>query len=134
MRLPPLYEGQSAPLTAIDYSGYADWTGDPDAVRVERPQAVQERLYAQSQENTTIKGYMPAYNHLRVGWSAVDGVIANRKAAPIGLEGSEGTYHPEVDHAFTSLALGHALCSLRFKQRVRSVLPGPMGSVFSGAA
>ena len=76
---------------------------------------------------------MPAGNELRSGWNQVDEIIAARKASPIFRAGTEGNYHPDVDHAFRSLALGHALCSLRFSQKVRSVVPDPYSSVMSGA-
>ena len=132
MRIPPIYSDQANYLTAAEDFGYKDWTGEPSIMASAPPEAIKARRYAQKRESATVKGYAPAGQHLRTGWSSIDGTIAARGTTMVAKHSSEGWYHPDMDHAFVSLAYGHAYGTLRFMQPSRSLIPDIKSSIYAG--
>ena len=127
-----MYTAQANYMAAIEDLGYKDWTGEPSILAAAPPEPVRERRYRQTAESGTIKGYAPAGQHLRTGWSSVDALISQRGNTMAAKEGSEGWYHPDMDHAFVSLAYGHAYGTIRFSQPSRSLIPDIQSSIYAG--
>ena len=132
MRMPPIYSGHANYMAATDDIGYSGWTGEPAILASAPPVAIRDRMYRQTFESGTIKGYAPAGQFLRTGWSSVDHVVAGRENAMHAQAGTEGWYHPNMDHAFVSLAYGHAYGTIRFAQPSRSLIPDIASSIYAG--
>ena len=57
---------------------------------------------------------------------------ARRQTTMVAKKQTEGWYHPSLDHAFVSLAYGHAYGTLRFNQPSRSLIPDIKSSIYAG--
>ena len=137
VRALPVIEGQSHPHLTMDDRGWAEITGHPQLLASQRPRRWNWDNVLNERGTAHVLGYAPAGQEWRVGWDVVDDVISDRNSfltmrEALGFDSWK--YHPaNMDSAFRSTSLGHALCHLFFNQRSHSLIPAPFSSIMTGA-
>lgn len=138
VRFAPVAEDEANPMALLNDTNkpYEDLIGEPGILAAQRPRAVRERDFANS-ETDTIRGHLPAGWQWRTRWNLIGTRIDIRNSFPIirTIEGQDRTSLRDatrVGQPFLSQTLGDYIMDLDFMENVDSPIPGARSSLFSG--
>ena len=134
LRSLPVLEHQSNPFLTLDDKTWQEIVGHGDLLGRSRPKKWKRKHIVQTIENNTQLGYAPAGQEWRIGWDNIDDDIEKRDSF-LTMDRTaldNWNQHPDVDRAFRSTSLGHALINCKFSQPTQSIIPLPMSSVMTG--
>ena len=136
VRALPVIEDQANPFATLTDLNYAELTANPALLASERPKEWKERQIVPIQNSATALGYAPAGHMWRLGWNDIGPDVANRNSFLTYDDTllNAWKYHDDMDRAFRSTQLAHALYAFEFSQQSLSQVPLPGASIMSGAS